>query len=104
MMVLERDILVKNKTGLHARPAALFVQKANKYESDIKILKDGQEVNGKSIMGILMLAAEKGARIKIVISGNDAEEAMEELSSMLSGEMDEEELGRSMNSGIKEEK
>jgi phosphocarrier protein HPr len=104
MATLEKDILVKNKTGLHARPAALFVQKANKYESDIKILKDDQEVNGKSIMGILMLAAEKGSRIKLIISGSDAEEAMEELSSMLSGEMDKEELGRSVKSGLEEEK
>lgn len=92
MAVLEKEILIKNKTGLHARPAALFVQKANKFESDIKIFKDGQEVNGKSIMGILMLAAEKGSRIRVVISGNDAKEAMEELSGMLTGDMDKEEM------------
>jgi len=85
METLEKDIVIKSKTGLHARPAALFVQKANKYESDIKILKDGQEVNGKSIMGILMLAAEKGSSVKLIVSGNDASNAMEELSALLMG-------------------
>ena len=92
MAELEREILIKNKTGLHARPAALFVQRANKYESDIKIFKEGQEVNGKSIMGILMLAAEKGSRIKLVISGPDAESAMEELAATLVGDIDREEM------------
>jgi phosphocarrier protein HPr len=87
-MEIEKEIVIKNRTGLHARPAAVFVQKANKYESDIKILKDEQEVNGKSIMGILMLAAEKGSTIKLVISGRDAEKAMKELSESLSGDID----------------
>lgn len=91
-MVIEREVTIKNKTGLHARPAAMFVQKANKYESDIKILKDDQEVNGKSIMGILMLAAERGSKIKIIISGSDAEKAMGELADALSGEIDTPEL------------
>ena len=82
-MVVKKDIIVKNKTGLHARPAAVFVQIANKFGSDITIIKDDQEVNGKSIMGILMLAAEKGASITIVAEGDDAEEAVEELSQIL---------------------
>ncbi len=82
-MVTRKDIIVKNRTGLHARPAALFVQIANKYESDITIIKDDQKVNGKSIMGILMLAAEKGAKIAIIADGDDAEKAAEELSELL---------------------
>lgn len=82
-MVAKKELVVKNKTGLHARPAALFVQVANKYESEITIMKDEQEVNGKSIMGILMLAAEKGAKIIIVAEGDDAEKAVEELSEIL---------------------
>ncbi len=90
MPQLEKQIIIKNRTGLHARPAALFVQKANKYESDVKILKDDQEVNGKSIMGILMLAAEKGAQIKLVINGEDAEAAMEELEEVLAGDLEKE--------------
>ena len=88
-MVAKREIVIKNKTGLHARPAALFVQLANKYDSDILITKDDQEVNGKSIMGILMLAAEKGAKIEIVAKGDDAEEAVEELAQILLHDIEE---------------
>ncbi|MFC1570388.1 HPr family phosphocarrier protein [Candidatus Omnitrophota bacterium] len=82
-MTETREIIIKNKTGLHARPAALFVQIANKFESDITIIKEDQKVNGKSIMGILMLAAEKGAVVTIIADGDDAKEAMEELSGIL---------------------
>ena len=82
-MEARKNIVVKNRTGLHARPAAVFVQKASKYESDITIIKEDQEVNGKSIMGILMLAAEKGAKITIIARGDDAERAVEELSELL---------------------
>ena len=82
-MEAQKEIVIKNKTGLHARPAALFVQIANKFESDITITKEDQEVNGKSIMGILMLAAEKGAKVTILAEGNDAEKAVEELSNIL---------------------
>ena len=83
-MIVSREIVVKNKTGLHARPAAIFVQKANEFESDITIEKEGQKVNGKSIMGILMLAAEKGAKITIIADGNDAEAAADALAELLS--------------------
>jgi len=79
----KKDVIVQNKTGLHARPAAMFVQIANKFESEITIVKEEQRVNGKSIMGILMLAAEKGARITIIAEGLDAEAAVEELSEVL---------------------
>ena len=82
-MEIKKEIVVKNKTGLHARPAAIFVQIANKYDSEITIIKEEQEVNGKSIMGILMLAAEKGSRITIIANGDDAEKAVEELSEVL---------------------
>ena len=67
--IVKRNLIVRNKQGLHARPAALFVQMANKFDSIITISKDDQEVNGKSIMGILMLAAEKGSEIIIVAEG-----------------------------------
>ncbi|MFH1837212.1 MAG: HPr family phosphocarrier protein [Candidatus Omnitrophota bacterium] len=87
-MVVKREITIKNKTGLHARPAALFVQIANKYESDITVIKDDQEVNGKSIMGILMLAAESGAKIMIIADGEDAENAVEELSNIVMNDVD----------------
>ena len=82
-MEVRRELVVKNKTGLHARPAAVFVQIANKFDSEITIEKEDQKVNGKSIMGILMLAAEKGAIITIIAEGDDAERAVEELSQVL---------------------
>jgi phosphotransferase system HPr (HPr) family protein len=92
MSLLKKEIVIKNRTGLHARPAALFVQIANKFESDIAIIKDGQEVNGKSIMGILMLAAEKGAEVTLVVDGDDAETAMKELSEILLHDIEQEAL------------
>ncbi len=87
-MIHKREVIIKNKTGLHARPATVFVQIANKYDCDISIIKEGQEVNGKSIMGILMLAAEKGAKLTIIADGDDAEKAVNELSLVLSGNID----------------
>lgn len=76
---IEKTMTILNKQGLHARPAALFVQIAVKYDSDITVAKDGQSVNGKSIMGILMLAAECNSTISIVVDGEDAQAAMNEL-------------------------
>jgi phosphotransferase system HPr (HPr) family protein len=83
---IEKKIIVKNKQGLHARPAALFVQIANKFDSAIKVLKDDQVVNGKSIMGILMLAAEKDSEIILVAEGMDSEEAIVELERLLNSD------------------
>ena len=85
-MLVEKKIVIKNKQGLHARPAALFVQVANKYESDVLVKKGKDEVNGKSIMGLMTLAAEKGSMIRIKIDGPDAKEAMQELEGIISGE------------------
>ncbi len=87
-MVCKKEIVITNKAGLHARPAAVFVQVANKFDSDITIIKEGQEVNGKSIMGILMLAAERGARITIIADGDDAEKALEELAEIVANDID----------------
>jgi len=85
-MEIKKDIIIKNKQGLHARPAAVFVQIANKFDSDISVIKDKEEVNGKSIMGILMLAAEQGAVVCIKATGPDAKEAVEELEKILTSE------------------
>ena len=85
-MLIEKKLIIQNEQGLHARPAAIFVQIANKYESDIVVKKGGQEVNGKSIMGLLTLAAEKGSRVYIRANGSDAREAMEELEKVILGE------------------
>jgi phosphocarrier protein HPr len=81
--IVQKEIIIKNKQGLHARPAAIFVQIANKFDSDIFIIKDDEEVNGKSIMGILMLAAEKGTVISIKAVGPDAQKAVSELEKIL---------------------
>ncbi len=82
-MSIEKKITIKNKSGLHARPAALFVQIANKFDSDISVTKGKQKVNGKSIMGILMLAAGRGQTVIIGANGEDAEDAVRELSELL---------------------
>jgi len=83
MKRVEKKIVVRNKQGLHARPAALFVQIANKFDATIKVQKDNQIVNGKSIMGILMLAAEKDAEILLIAEGLDSEAAVKELEALL---------------------
>lgn len=87
-MVVKKKITIKNKLGLHARPAALFVQTANKYDCDITVKKGAEEVNGKSIMGIMMLAAGKGDVIHIKAEGDDADKALDELVKLLSGSLD----------------
>ena len=88
-MIAEKRITIKNKSGLHARPAAIFVQVANKYDSEVIVKKGKLEVNGKSIMGILMLAAGKGSQITLKVDGEDAEKAMTELEGVLAGELEE---------------
>ena len=79
----EKEFTIKNKLGLHARAAAQLVQTANRFKADVTVLKDGMEVNGKSIMGILMLAAAKGTSINVVTQGDDAEQAMEALGTLI---------------------
>lgn len=82
-MGIEKTVIIKNKQGLHARPAALFVQIANKFSSDITIMKGRQKVNGKSIMGIMMLAAGAGSKVTLIANGEDAETAVMELEKLL---------------------
>lgn len=89
-MIVEKKLIIRHKQGLHARPAAIFVQIANKFESTISVRKNNQEVNGKSIMGILMLAAEKDSQIHIRAEGDDAKKAVEALEKLLLGDMEEE--------------
>jgi phosphocarrier protein len=83
MALIKKTLTVNNKQGLHARPAAVFVQVANKFNSRITIRHDGEEVNGKSIMGILMLGAEKGTSILLEVEGEDAEMALAELEKII---------------------
>jgi phosphocarrier protein len=84
MPELERDATIVNPLGLHARPAAQFVRLASSFASDILVSKDGLEVNGKSIMGVMMLAAECGSAIRIRASGDDAERALDALCTLVS--------------------
>jgi len=87
---LEKDILIINKLGIHARPAAMLVQLASKFRSDIYIFKDSVEVNCKSIMGIMTLAANCGSRIKIKAEGKDAVQAVEEIEELFKNKFGEE--------------
>ena len=88
-MIVEKTVPIKNKQGLHARPAALFVQIANKFDSDISVSKGKTKVNGKSIMGIMMLEAGKGAKIVITAVGDDAEQAVADLEKLLLSDVDD---------------
>ena len=85
-----KEVTVINKLGIHARPAAMFVKTANKFESNITVEKDGEQVNGKSIMGLMMLAAGQGSKLVITAEGHDAEAAVRELESLFHRKFDEE--------------
>lgn len=85
----ERTLAIVNKNGLHARPAAAFVKLANTFSADVAVRKEDLEVNGKSIMGMMMLAAECGSEITIRASGADAERAVDELSRLVEGRFGE---------------
>lgn len=76
MVKVAKKLEIKNKLGLHARAAALLVQTVNRFTAEVKICKDGQVVDGRSIMGVLTLAATKGSKIHVEAKGKDAEEAM----------------------------
>ena len=86
MPLIKKELIVRNKQGLHARPAALFVQIANKFDSRITVIHNKEEVNGKSIMGILMLGAEKGSTIMVELEGDDASRAIAELEKIVESE------------------
>jgi len=88
-MLITKKVIIRNKLGLHARPAAMFVQIANKYDCEINVKRGNSEINGKSIMGILTLAANKGSKILLKAEGPDAESAVAELERLLSGELDD---------------
>ena len=85
----ERELVVTNKLGIHARPAALFVKTANRFDCEVFVEKDGEKVNGKSIMGLMMLAAGPGSKITVTVEGNDGHAALEELEALLHRKFDE---------------
>ena len=86
---IEKEISIVNRLGLHARPAAMFVRIASRYRSEIWVVKEGEEVNGKSIMGLMMLAAGQGSKLRLRCEGPDAEEAIEELEQLISARFNE---------------
>jgi phosphocarrier protein HPr len=86
---LTKELLVTNKLGIHARPAALFVKTANQFVADIYVEKDGETVNGKSIMGLMMLAAGPGSRLRVKAEGDDAARALGELEGLVERKFDE---------------
>ena len=88
--IMTKELMVSNKLGIHARPAAMFVKVANRFDCDIFVEKDGEKVNGKSIMGLMMLAAGPGSRLTVHAHGNDASAAIAELESLLHRKFDEE--------------
>ena len=87
--MIERTVTIANKNGLHARPAAEIVKTAAKYKADITLVRDDLEVNGKSIMGVMMLAAEYGAQLKLRADGSDAEEAVGALATLIESKFGE---------------
>jgi phosphocarrier protein len=85
-----KELVVSNKLGIHARPAAMFVKVANRFACDIFVEKDGEKVNGKSIMGLMMLAAGPGSKLTVQADGADASAAVTEIESLLKRKFDEE--------------
>ena len=89
-LTAEREFDIRNRLGLHARAAAQLVRLANQFSSEIQVVKDGVEVNGKSIMGVLMLAAPKDTRVLVRASGADAEAALEAIGALIDRKFGEE--------------
>jgi phosphocarrier protein len=86
---IEKDIAIVNRLGLHARPAAMFVRIASRYRAEVWVAKEGEEVNGKSIMGLMMLAAGQGSKLRIRCEGADADKAMEEIEELIKARFNE---------------
>ena len=89
-MTFEKKVSIMNETGLHARPASEFVEKASKFSSEIKIIFGDREVNAKSIMGLLSLGISQGSEIKLKTDGEDSEEALKELVNFIEVELPKE--------------
>ena len=85
-----KDLVINNKLGMHARPSARFVKVSNRYKAEIWVEKDGEQVNGKSIMGLMMLAAGQGSKLRVTAEGPDAVQAIDDLEQLIQGNFDEE--------------
>lgn len=88
--IVKKEITILNELGLHARPAAMFVKLANEFSCEITVERGSEQVNGKSIMGIMMLAAGKGSKIKVTAEGPDAQEAVEGIEKLIESKFGEE--------------
>ena len=88
--VLSKDVVVQNQLGLHARPASMFVKTATKFASEIMVEIEGESVNGKSIMGLMMLAASHGTTLTVTAEGSDATDAVNELEDLVNRNFEEE--------------
>jgi len=86
---IKKELVVLNKLGIHARPAAMFVRTANRFDCDIFVEKDGETVNGKSIMGLMMLAAGPGSKLVLHADGHDAQRALVEIEALMERKFDE---------------
>jgi phosphocarrier protein HPr len=84
-----KELLVQNKMGIHARPAAMIVRVTNKFKSEVLVEKDEEQVNGKSIMGLMMLAAARGTKVKFIATGDDAPQMLTELEALFAKKFDE---------------
>jgi phosphocarrier protein len=84
------EVVIDNRNGLHARPAAMFVKISSRYRAEVWVEKDGERVNGKSIMGLMMLAAGKGSRLEVIAEGVDAEKAVAEIKNLVETRFGEE--------------
>jgi len=89
--MIEKEVFIRNKLGLHARAAVKFVNLANRYSASVKVIKDDTEIDGKSILGILTLAAVQGSSVALRISGKDEDEAMKALSTLIKDKFGEKE-------------
>lgn len=85
----EKELTIINRLGLHARPSAMFVKTASRFRAEIWVEKDGERVNGKSIMGLMMLAAGQGSRLLVTCEGGDAEKALAEIEAVILRKFDE---------------
>ena len=88
--MLQNEFMIINKLGLHARASALFVKTSSRFSSDVKLAREGVEVNGKSIMGIMMLAASKGSSVRLTVDGADETEALQAIGALIANGVGEE--------------
>lgn len=86
---ITKELTIVNRLGLHARPAAMFVKIANRHKAELWVEKDGEQVNGKSIMGLMMLAAGQGSKLSITADGTDADKAIAEIEDLIGRKFDE---------------